>query len=229
VKRIPPAQRREALIAAAIRVIAAEGMAGVTTRAVAAEAGMALASLHYVFGSRDALLEAVIEQVVEAEARAAADVLAVFDVHGAPISLDALLASGIDHYIDGLVSSPDDELALAELTIYARRAGLTELLDQQRRIYLDAAGRTLGRAATQAGVQWTVPLADVAKLLTTQLDGITYSWLAHRDEASARTSGRFSARWMAALAVSKTTVKSSEVVGASPSTDLRNNEGAGPC
>lgn len=142
-KRIPPARRRKALIAAAIRVIAAEGMAGATTRAVAAEAGMSLASLHYVFGSRDALLEAVIEQVVDAEARAAADVLAVFDAHGASIGLDALLATGLDRFVDGLVASPDDELALAELTIHARRAGMTELLDQQRRIYLDAAGRTL--------------------------------------------------------------------------------------
>ncbi len=228
-KRIPPAQRREALIAAAIRVIAADGMAGATTRAVAAEAGMSLASLHYVFGSRDALLEAVIEQVVDAEARAAEDVLTVFDSHGAPISLDALLATGLDHFIDGLLASPDDELALAELTIHARRAGMTELLDEQRRIYLDAAGRTLARAAAHAGAEWTVPLAQVATLLTTQLDGITYSWLAHRDEASARSSGRFSARWLAALAVPKTTVKSSESVGVSPSADAHNNEGAGPC
>jgi AcrR family transcriptional regulator len=229
VKRIPPAQRREALIAAAIRVIAAEGMAGATTRAVAGEAGMSLASLHYVFGSRDALLEAVIEQVVEVEARAAEDVLTVFDAHGTPISLDALLATGLDHFVDGLIASPDDELALAELTIHARRAGMTELLDQQRRIYLDAAGRTLARAAAQAGAEWAVPLPEVAKLLTTQLDGITYSWLAHRDEASARTSGRFSARSMAALAVPVTTENSSEAAELSASADHHTIEGAGPC
>lgn len=215
-KRIPPAQRREALIAAAIRVIAAEGMAGATTRAVAAEAGMSLASLHYVFGSRDALLQAVIEKVVEAEARAAEDVLAVFDAHGSAISLDALLATGLDHFIDGLLASPDDELALAELTIHARRAGMTELLDEQRRIYLAAAGRTLARAAAHAGAEWTVPLAQVATLLTTQLDGITYSWLAHRDEASARSSGRFSARWLAALAVPVSTAKTEQPAGAQP-------------
>lgn len=215
-KRIPPAQRREALIAAAIRVIAAEGMAGATTRAVAAEAGMSLASLHYVFGSRDALLQAVIEQVVEAEARAAEDVLAVFDAHGSAISLDALLATGLDHFIDGLLASPDDELALAELTIHARRAGMTELLDEQRRIYLAAAGRTLARAAAHAGAEWTVPLPEVAKLLTTQLDGITYSWLAHRDEASARSSGRFSARWLAALAVPVSIAKTEQPAGAQP-------------
>jgi len=229
VKRIPPAERREALVAAAIRVIAAEGMAGATTRAVAAEAGMSLASLHYVFGSRDALLEAVIEEVVEAEAKAAADVLAVFDSHGAPISLDALLASGIDHFVDGLVASPDDELALAELTIHARRAGMTELLDQQRRIYLDAAGRTLARAAAQSGAEWTVPLADVTMLLTTLLDGITYSWLARRDEASARTSGRFSARSLAALAVPKTPANTESTTGVGPSKVSRTKEGAGTC
>jgi TetR/AcrR family transcriptional regulator, regulator of biofilm formation and stress response len=229
VRRIPPAQRREALVAAAIRVIAAQGMAGATTRAVAAEAGMSLASLHYVFGSRDALLEAVIEQVVEAEATAAADVLAVFDAHGTPLSLDALLASGIDHFVDGLVASPDDELALAELTIHARRAGMTELLDQQRRIYLDAAGRTLARAAHQAGAEWTVPLADVTMLLTTLLDGITYSWLAHRDEASARTSGRFSARSLAALAVPKPTAEPRSTAEPRFAAESITTEGAGTC
>jgi Uncharacterized protein conserved in bacteria len=221
--RIPPAQRREALVAAAIRVIAADGMAGATTRAVAAEADMSLASLHYVFGSRDALLEAVIEQVVEAEAMAASDVLAVFDAHGSPIGLDALLASGIDHFIDGLVAAPDDELALAELTIHARRSGMTELLDQQRRIYLDAAGRTLARAAAQSGTQWTVPLTEIAGLLTTLLDGITYSWLAHRDEPAARTSGRFAATSLAALAVPRSTA------GIGVPADLRTTEGAGTC
>ena len=203
--RIPVEDRRRALVAAAIRVIAADGMAAATTRAVAAEAGMSLASLHYVFGSRDALLEAVIEQVTTAEARAAEEVMALFIDQDAPIDLSALLDSGIERFIDGLVAEPDNELALAELSIHARRAGMDDLVERQRQIYLDAAARTLSAAAAQTGSAWSVPLAEVAMLLTTVLDGITYSWLSHRDEAAARTSGRFSAHALAGLATTSST------------------------
>ncbi len=203
--RIAVADRRRALIAAAIRVIASEGLAAATTRAVAAEADMSLASLHYVFGSRDALLEAVIEEITEAEARAADHVMTLFVGQGASIGLEALLATGIEGFVDGLVAEPDNEQALAELSIHARRAGMDGLVAQQRRIYLDAAARTLAAAAAQTGAVWTVPLPEAAMLLTTLLDGITYSWLSHRDEAAARTSGRFIARSLAALATTSST------------------------
>lgn len=222
--RIPPEDRRRALVAAAIRVIAADGMAAATTRAVAAEAEMSLASLHYVFGSRDALLEAVVEEVTAAEAQASDEVMALFIDHDARIGLEALLASGIDRFIDGLISEPDNELALAELSIHARRSGMEELVARQRRIYLDAAGRTLVAAAEQAGATWATPLDEVAMLLTTVLDGITYSWLSHRDEAAARTSGRFSARALAGLA----TTPSSPQVDVHPDAATR-PEGALTC
>lgn len=54
--RLPVPQRRAALIEAALRVIARDGLAAATTRAIAAEAGMSLASLHYAFTSRDELI-----------------------------------------------------------------------------------------------------------------------------------------------------------------------------
>ena len=51
--RIPAAQRRDALIGAALQVVADRGVAAATTRAIVAEAGMSLASFHYAFESRD--------------------------------------------------------------------------------------------------------------------------------------------------------------------------------
>jgi TetR/AcrR family transcriptional regulator, regulator of biofilm formation and stress response len=209
VTRIAPTERRKELVAAAIRVIVREGMAAATTRAVAAEAQMSLASLHYVFGSRDALLEAVIERVTAEELQAATEGLLVFDDQNAPVSMEGLLVVGVDRYVDILIASPFNELALAELTVYASRSGLTDLLSRQRQIYLEAARQNLQRAADQAGVGWTVPLTEAANLLVTLLDGITYAWLAHRDEAAARASGRFSARALAALAVPQTTPQTS--------------------
>ena len=53
--RIPAAERRAALIDAALRVVSRNGLAQATTRAIVAEAGMSLASFHYAFESRDEL------------------------------------------------------------------------------------------------------------------------------------------------------------------------------
>ena len=63
VTRIPAAERRSALIEAALRVVARNGLAQATTRAIVAEAGMSLASFHYVFDSRDELIDELITTV----------------------------------------------------------------------------------------------------------------------------------------------------------------------
>ena len=55
--RIPAAERRVALIEAGLRVVAREGLAAASTRAIVAEAGMSLASFHYAFESRDAFVD----------------------------------------------------------------------------------------------------------------------------------------------------------------------------
>jgi DNA-binding transcriptional regulator YbjK len=55
--------RRERLTEAAVRVVAERGVAGLTHRAVAAEAGVPLGSTTYHFSGRDELLVAALERV----------------------------------------------------------------------------------------------------------------------------------------------------------------------
>jgi len=61
---------RDLLIAAALKLFAEEGIEGVSIRAVNREAGLGPASAHYHFGSKEALVEAVLhvhgDQIVEA-------------------------------------------------------------------------------------------------------------------------------------------------------------------
>jgi AcrR family transcriptional regulator len=52
----PARERRKQFIEAASRVISEKGVSGATTRAVAAEAGAPLATLHYVFENKENLL-----------------------------------------------------------------------------------------------------------------------------------------------------------------------------
>ena len=76
--RIPAAERRAELVAAAVRVIAAHGVDGATTRRIAEEANAPLATLHYCFSSKEVLFAAVFEYVT-AQYR---EVLTRNDVHG---------------------------------------------------------------------------------------------------------------------------------------------------
>ena len=61
--RMAAKDRREALIAAAIRVMARDGVVKATTRAIAGEAQMPLGVFHYCFASREELLQEVIRRL----------------------------------------------------------------------------------------------------------------------------------------------------------------------
>jgi AcrR family transcriptional regulator len=62
-----PAERREAILDAALVVIARSGFAGTTLRDVAAEAGVAHGLLRHHFGTREALLAAAFDHAAGAE------------------------------------------------------------------------------------------------------------------------------------------------------------------
>ena len=57
--------RRQQMVAAARTALSRDGVARTSLRAVASEAGVPLGTLQYVFPSKEQLLRAVIEDVVE--------------------------------------------------------------------------------------------------------------------------------------------------------------------
>lgn len=63
--RIPADERRQGFIEAAVRIIAAHGMRGATTRRIAEEAGSPLATLHYCFHTKEQLFFAVFQYLAE--------------------------------------------------------------------------------------------------------------------------------------------------------------------
>lgn len=200
--RLPVAERRRALVDAAIRVVARDGVAGTTTRAVVAEADMSLASLHYAFASREDLLDAVIADVTAQEHRAAEDgLLPLGDpTDPAPAMLDVIRA-GLDRFLDLLVEDPLRERALLELSLHALRTpGHEAVLAAQYATYHRAAQASLETAAVASRSRWCVPLPTAARLLVTFTDGLTTTWLADRDTAAARASVVFAAQALAALA-----------------------------
>ncbi|MCC4907513.1 TetR/AcrR family transcriptional regulator [Microbacterium sp. cx-59] len=193
-RRIPPSQRREELIAAAIRVIARSGVAAATTRAIVTEAQMPLGAFHYIFENHDELMSAVVETVTDQE-RFVAETRSVDAT-----SIEAALLSGVNGYIDLLAAEPERELALLELGLFARRQNADGQMRTQWESYFGTAAEVLQYAAELTRTRWTAPLPDLARLLVASLDGITMGWLADHDTAAARRTAAFVARALAAHA-----------------------------
>jgi TetR/AcrR family transcriptional regulator len=85
---------RAAILAAAERAFAEDGMAGARTDAIAAAAGVNKALLYYYFESKERLYEAVVENYLQEFNRAALDVLT------APGSPRAILLRYVDLHFD---------------------------------------------------------------------------------------------------------------------------------
>ena len=72
--RMSAGDRRELLVAAAIRVMTRDGVAKATTRAIASEAEMPLGVFHYAFRSKQELMTMVTETIAR-QSKAEIDVI----------------------------------------------------------------------------------------------------------------------------------------------------------
>jgi AcrR family transcriptional regulator len=197
--RRPLAETRELLIAAAIRVIARQGLAAASTRAITAEAGVPLSSFHYAFESYDHLIDRLIETVVDGERRAG---LSATDLPTAVTGdLEAVVRDGLVHYAHLLFAHPEHEQAMLELSAHLLRTpGLEHRARDQYAAYYASAEAVLRRGAALTGSRWSMPVGHVARLLVLLTDSITTTWLADRDSAAALEAARFAAAAIARLA-----------------------------
>lgn len=200
--RIPATERRAALARAALTVIARDGLAAATTRAIVAEAGMPLASFHYAVASRDELLRDVVELVVAAEGVAAAQLLSHATTAREAIHL------ALTGYLDHVRADPGHEQAMFELTQYALRTpALADLPAYQYDRYHALAADLLVAGAAALRIEWSIPVPDLARLLVTVTDGLTLAWLADRDDAAATRAVDNAADAIAAFARGGTTAR----------------------
>ena len=197
--RIPAEERRAALVQAALVVIAREGVHNATTRAIVAEAGMALASFHYAYRSRDELIRDVITFVVDQQEDVSRAALApAADVKTA-------VRAGLQAYFDLLKQHPEREQAMFELMHYSMRTpDLGKLPAIQHGSYQAAARALLEAGSRELGIRWTMPEQALARILVALTDGLTYAWLADRDDAAASTLMDFIASTIASHSTAKT-------------------------
>lgn len=179
--RISAVERRRQLVAAAFRVIGAEGFAGLTTRRVCAEAGAPLAAFHYCFASKQELLVELTDHTMRELAVARAELVVVRETVG-----ESLRAS-LQGYWDTVEADPNRESVLMALTQHALGdPELAGVAQRQYEAYHRMALDTLREIAQGCRVEWTLPLATLARMLVVVTDGVTVAWLIDRDSDAAR-------------------------------------------
>lgn len=171
------AARHERLCQAAIAVALRDGIAGLTTRAVAEEAGMSPAMLHYQFESKDGLLLAVLESIH-------AD---VYQQLGNSVvgqcGLATALARMCTRYWQHVQETPGLQRVQYELTLHALSLeGGEALALAQYEGYIDEVVAQLGKAARKP-VRNTA-LRDIAGAALALMDGVILQWLATRNPAA---------------------------------------------
>jgi TetR/AcrR family transcriptional regulator, regulator of biofilm formation and stress response len=159
---------REALLRATVRVVAREGLRGMTYRAVAEEAGVANTLVAHHFGSRDALLQAALEWAAE---------------QSIGISLLEPATGHLEDFAAGLAEmvreEGDMQVFQYELALEARRR--PELLPAVERMYggyIEATRRELMRMGLDE------PGDDLARAVFAALDGVVLQQTLFGDAAA---------------------------------------------
>lgn len=179
---VEAAVRRPQLIAAARTALARDGVARTSLRAVAAEAGLPLGTMQYVFPTKELLLRAVIEDVVDE----IADVLK--SLADADHGLEHALQTALRSFWNQLVEAHGDlQLMQYELTVYSlRAAGQEELARWQYERYAAVIAEWCRLAASNAGETCPIPFEKLARIILAGMDGLVLQHVCDRDQKRSR-------------------------------------------
>ncbi|GHF00466.1 putative transcriptional regulator, TetR family protein [Amycolatopsis deserti] len=174
--------RRAQLIAAARSALARDGVAKTSLRAVAAEAGVPLGTMQYVFRTKEQLLRAVIEDVVHEIAQVLEESAQLED------GLAHAIREGVAGFWSRLVSGHTGlQLMQYELTTYAlRAAGQESLARWQYERYGGVVAEWCRQAAGRAGETCAVPFDQLARVIVAGIDGLILQHVCDPDDARSR-------------------------------------------
>ena len=174
-------ERRAEILAAAIRVLARDGLSEATTRKIAAEAGVNQAMLAYYFGSKDELLFAVLQEMM----RATGEIVRAALPEG--VGLGEAIAGSLTAFWEHVEAEPELEILQYELTLYAlRRAESAWLAQQQYDGYAAIVETLIGEAFAAAGAECPIPMSALARFIIAGLDGLMLQFISDRDTERAR-------------------------------------------
>lgn len=168
------AETRASLLRAAVSVIERDGLAALTTRSVAAEAGLPHGTVHYWFADKADLLAGALDVLLSDVRAAITEDQTVTDLGDRLRAVQERFAS----------ISEGRHIGLFELTLHAARAPEHATLGiQQYQDYMNAA--EVGIAPWGDAAETTLPggATALATLAVAVLDGLGLASLAHRDQS----------------------------------------------
>jgi TetR/AcrR family transcriptional regulator, regulator of biofilm formation and stress response len=173
VAHVPTDVRRQQFIDAAVNVIARVGVDGATTRRIAEEAGAPLATLHYCFQTKENLLWAVFEQLVEVTR---ADLEEKSEVRGEPIATMASMLLG--DTVQWVIDNPSINRTQIEIWLWAERND-TEFAIRLYGMFIDAWKGFLRGASDPLSED---QLETVTRVVVSLIDGLSMQFITHGDE-----------------------------------------------
>jgi len=160
---MPAETKRDALVQAAYREIAANGFEGLRTREVAAAVGVNIATLHYYFPSKEDLIRGVVGHAMQR-------FQTTLPAKGEP---DEQLRQHFQGLRRLAREEPDLFKVMGELALRAARdRGMAEILSKMNDVWYSTLRTLLRRAVESGSVAKTVDPEDMAALIVSMLKGI---------------------------------------------------------
>ena len=170
--RLAPAERRQAIVDAALAVARRQGLGATTVRDVAAEMGTSSGLIHHYFESMDDVLAVAFEQAAGSDLERAR----------ARIAAEAEPSAQLDAFVESYAPAHSDwtmQLWLDAWSEAARRPALQRVSRALNRQWQDLV-RSIVEAGIEAGVFGAVDDADAtAWRLLSLIDGLALQVVAH--------------------------------------------------
>lgn len=157
-------KRARELVLAAYRQIAERGFEGLRTRDVANEVGVNIATLHYYFPTKEALIGAVLQHAMDR-------FRTTLQPHGTP---DSQLRNYLRATRKLLRDEPELGAVMSELALRsARDAGIRKIMDEMYGQWHDAVRGLLKRAARSGKLRSGLDAESTAALIVATLTAIS--------------------------------------------------------
>ena len=178
---VSAAERRPQLIKAAIALMAREGVAAGSTRAIAAELGVAQATVHYTFGTKEELYRSVMEKLTH-------DLVdQVTQAAPTDASFEETVVTLAEALWRTVLEQPASHQLLTELSMFALRTPhLQEALQSHYSEVLAVTTNLVRQAAGRTGHQLGQPAETIARFFLAGFEGLTMQHLAVPDEEAER-------------------------------------------
>jgi AcrR family transcriptional regulator len=179
-------ERRKDLVQIAYRLIAKKGLEGFRTRDVAHAAGIDTGTLHYHFPSKEALVQSVVEQLVD-------DFRAIRPEPGAlPENALEELRNEIFDLVPRVRESPEQLLVMLDLKVRAARdPAVAEILARAEQEWINLLTGIISRGIEQGVFRADIHPETDAILLRAQLIGLSMVGLAAPEQAEAVATALF--------------------------------------